>query len=341
MDTWAKATPEDREALFNQTATAKGISPEIVEKDFWVCWTLHQVFQFHDFPRLIFKGGTSLSKAFGIINRFSEDIDLVINRHELGFNDANDPANQRGTKMRDRTIEKLKTSCRNVIAGEFVPRLQARIDSIVGGHSWAVEINPNAPDGDTVDFKYPAGIPDFLARGYMRRAVRLELGCRGDQMPSEEGTITPYAAEAFPDQFQVRQAKVNAISPERTFWEKATILHREYHRVESGKPVSERIFRHYHDVVVISKHPRGLQALRDLALLEHVVAHKQRFFREGAAHYELAKKGSLRFAPSPQIEDALRRDYEKMREMYFGQEPNLDEVVKDIRQLEKTFNEQP
>jgi hypothetical protein len=65
MDTWAKATPEDREALFNQTAVIKGISPEIVEKDFRVCWTLHQVFQFRDFPRLIFKGGTSLSKSFG------------------------------------------------------------------------------------------------------------------------------------------------------------------------------------------------------------------------------------------------------------------------------------
>src|SRR5208337_4528048 len=77
MDTWAKATPEDREALFNQTAVTKGISPEIIEKDFWVCWTLHQVFQFRDFPRLIFKGGTSLSKVFGIIQRFSEDIDIL------------------------------------------------------------------------------------------------------------------------------------------------------------------------------------------------------------------------------------------------------------------------
>jgi hypothetical protein len=109
--------------------------------------------------------------------------------------------------------------------------------------------------------------------------------------------------------------------------------------VEAGKPVSERIFRHYHDVVVISKHPRGLRALRDPGLLEQVVVHKQHFFREGAAHYELAKKGTLRLSPSPLLEDALRRDYEKMREMYFGQEPDFDEVMKDIRVLEETFNE--
>ena len=104
MDTWAKGTPEDREALFNQTAVTKGISPEIVEKDFWVCWTLRQVFQLRDFPRLIFKGGTSLSKAFGIIQRFSEDIDLVINRHELGFNAENDrPTSQARNSATERS----------------------------------------------------------------------------------------------------------------------------------------------------------------------------------------------------------------------------------------------
>jgi nucleotidyltransferase AbiEii toxin of type IV toxin-antitoxin system len=339
MDTWAKATPKDREALFNQTASVKGISPEIVEKDFWVCWTLHQIFELQGLPRLIFKGGTSLSKAFGIIRRFSEDIDLVLNRHQLGFNDANDPANQEGTNLRDRTIEKLKSSCRKVIAEEFVPRLQEQIRSTIGDSGWTLEIDPNTPDGGTVDFKYPAGMPGSLAKGYIKRAVRLELGCRGDQMPCEGANVTAYAAEAFPDQFQVRDVHVNTISPERTFWEKATILHREYYRVEAGKPVSERIFRHYHDVVVISKHQRGLSALKNLALLEQVVAHKRHFFREAAAHYELAKRGTLRLAPSRKLEGALRRDYEKMREMYFGQEPDFDRVMSDIHELEEAFNE--
>jgi len=340
MDAWATATPEDREALFTQAAAARGMSPGIVEKDFWVCWTLHQIFQLQDFPRLIFKGGTSLSKAFGITKRFSEDIDLVINRHQLGFSNENDPANQQGTKLRDRTIEKLKNSCRSVIAEEFVPKLQSRIRLIIGDPGWSLEIDPNAPDGDTVDFMYPAGIPRARAMAYIRPAVRLELGCRGDQLPSEQAKITPYAAEEFPDQFQVRNTTVNAISPERTFWEKATILHREHYRCEAGKPVSERIFRHYHDVVVISKHPRGLAALKDLALLEQVVAHKRRFFREGGAHYELAKKGTLRLAPSPKLEGNLRKDYEKMREMYFGREPEFDAVMNDVRRLEETFNKQ-
>ena len=137
----------------------------------------------------------------------------------------------------------------------------------------------------------------------------------------------------------MRSVKVNAIGRERTFWEKATILHREYYRAEAGKPVSERVFRHYHDVVVISKHPRGLRGLADLNLLAQVVEHKQHFFREGGGRYELAKKGTLRLAPGPQLEAALRRDYEKMREMYFGQEPDFNAVMTDIRELARAFNE--
>jgi len=275
MDGWAKTTPKDREALFDQTASLKGISPEIVEKDFWVCWILCQIFRLQGLPRLIFKGGTSLSKAFGIINRFSEDIDLVINRHELGFSGPNDPANQRGANLRNRTIERLKSTCRHVIAEEFMPRLQVQIGSIIGLQGWTLEADPDTPDGDTVEFKYPAGISDSLTEGYIKRAVRLELGCRGDQVPSERGKVVPYAAEAFPDQFHVREANVSVLGAERTFWEKVTMLHREYYRAEAGKPATERIFRHYHDVVAISKHERGLAAMKDLALLEQVAVHKR------------------------------------------------------------------
>src|ERR1017187_6440914 len=132
MDTWATASPKDREAVFTETAAKKGISPEIVEKDFWVCWTLLQISRLTGLPRIIFKGGTSLSKVFGIIKRFSEDIDLVINRHELGFNDEHDPANQEGTNLRNRTIEELKARCDDVIANEFMPKLQAQITSLIG-----------------------------------------------------------------------------------------------------------------------------------------------------------------------------------------------------------------
>jgi hypothetical protein len=340
MDKWATAPPKDREALFTETAAKKDISPEIVEKDFWVCWTLLQISRLTGLPRLIFKGGTSLSKAFGIIKRFSEDIDLVINRHELGFNDKTDPANQEATNLRNRTIEKLKETCFAVIAKEFAPKLRSQASSIIGDHGWTLRIDPSAPEPDTVEFQYPQGLPDSQTSGYIRRAVRLELGCRGDQIPCEEATVTPYSAEINPNLFATAQAPVHVICAERTFWEKATILHREYYRAEAGKGLTERVFRHYDDVVVISRHARGHSAMTENAhLLDEVVAHKQRFFREGTAHYELAKKDTLRLAPSKRLEDGLRKDYEKMREMYFGSEPDFDEVINAIRELEKKINE--
>ena len=115
MDKWAKELPAERNALFTKTAEQKGISPEIAEKDFWVCWTLLQISRLTGLPKIIFKGGTSLSKVFGIIKRFSEDIDLVIDRHELGFNNENDPANQEARSKRDKTLTNLKVSCGNLI----------------------------------------------------------------------------------------------------------------------------------------------------------------------------------------------------------------------------------
>src|SRR5437763_4721499 len=340
MDKWAQASSKDREALFIETAARKNISPEIVEKDFWVCWTLLQVSRLTGLPKLIFKGGTSLSKAFGIIKRFSEDIDLVLNRHELGFNDNTDPANQEATNLRNRTIDKLKTMCFAVIEKEFLPKLRSQMSSVIETDGWALAIDANATDANTIDFQYPTGLPDLGAASYTRRVVRLELGCRGDQVPCEEAKVTPYAAEVNPTLFSIPSAPVFVLSPERTFWEKATILHREYYRAEAGKELTERVFRHYHDVVVISQHERGSSALTThLYLLEEVVAHKQHFFREGAARYELAKKNTLKLAPSKSLEENLRKDYEKMKEMYFGAEPDFDVVMDAIRELEKRINE--
>jgi hypothetical protein len=340
MDKWAQAPPKDRGALFIETAAKKNISPEIVEKDFWVCWILLQISRLTGLPKLIFKGGTSLSKAFGIIKRFSEDIDLVINRHELGFNDDTDPANQQATNLRNRTIDKLKATCFGVIEKEFLPKLRTQMASVIAADGWSLAIDVDAPEADTIDFQYPKGLPNPQVNSYIRRAVRLELGCRGDQIPCEEATVTPYAAELNPTLFSIPQAPVSAISPERTFWEKATILHREHYRAEAGKELTERVFRHYHDLVVISEHERGASALTTHSyLLDEVVAHKQHFFREGAARYELAKKNTLKLAPGKGLEEKLRVDYDKMKEMYFGGEPDFDVVMGAIRELEKRINE--
>ena len=202
-----------------------------------------------------------------------------------------------------------------------------------------MELDPTAPDHDALEFKYPVGVSDSLIPKTIRPSIRLELGCRGDQWPSENGKVTPYSAEAFPEQFAVRNASVTVLSAERTFWEKATILHREYYRFEAGKSVSERLFRHYDDIVVMSKHERAKLALRNFELLEQVADHKQHFFREATARYDLARKGTIHLAPSPNLMRELKKDYEKTREMYFGKEPDFDAVMREILELENTINQ--
>ncbi|HEX7423839.1 MAG TPA: nucleotidyl transferase AbiEii/AbiGii toxin family protein [Terriglobales bacterium] len=338
MNKWATAPSAEREALFTETAARTGISAEIIEKDFWVCWMLYQIFAMTDVPRVIFKGGTSLSKAFGMIKRFSEDIDLVLNRHELGFDAGKDPANQEGTNLRKRTVEELKAACVAYMNDEFIPRLSKAIASVLGDAGWTLTADENAPDHDTFDFTYPRGLPDPVRPGYVRRVVRLELGCRGDQIPCEEARVVPYTAERFPDQFEIKHASVSVLAAERTFWEKATLLHREYYRFEAGKGVTARVFRHYDDLVNMWKHDRGRVAVTKLELLSQVTTHKSIFFREAAAHYELAIPGSLRLAPTEGQEAEIRKDYEQTKEMYFGDVPDFDEVMTGIRRLEQDIN---
>lgn len=221
---------------------------EIVEKDFWVCLTLKELFQLPAIgEHLIFKGGTSLSKVFKVIERFSEDIDVSIDRGFLGFGGANEPEVGASNKEKQRRIEALKVACQQKIATELLPALEAVIKSKVRrDEKWSLRSDDDDPDNQTLLFDYPTSFsPD--ATGHIRRAVRIELGARADHWPCETKTITPYVADAFPQGFREASCTVKVLSVERTFWEKATILHAEFHR-PPDKAMPERFSRHYSDL---------------------------------------------------------------------------------------------
>ena len=112
MDSIAKQ-PEQRQRLFQEAAVRCGVAVQIIEKDFWVCWTLKRLFELPTLaPNLIFNGGTSLSKVYRIIERFSEDIDISINREYLGFKDETDPLNQRSKGKQKTAVEDLRNACK-------------------------------------------------------------------------------------------------------------------------------------------------------------------------------------------------------------------------------------
>ena len=245
MDKVAKLSHSDRADLFNETAARMGLNPVIIEKDFWVCWILKQLFTIEVFSgRLVFKGGTSLSKCFNLIQRFSEDIDIAVDFEKLGFVGEKDPRHVKlsHTKRAVLLTEMLAT-CQNYIASEFAPILSTRIKDILRADDWQLQINSNDPN--IVEFEYPTSIEVKL--DYIRPRVILELGTHAEPVPNDNYDITPFAAEHFPQLFTEPTCSVATVVARRTFWEKATILHAEYHRPQ-GKSMPLRYSRHYADV---------------------------------------------------------------------------------------------
>lgn len=338
MNDVARLAPQDRSDLFRAAAEAKGVTVQIIEKDFWVCWVLRQLYTLDELPaELFFKGGTSLSKVFGVIERMSEDIDLVIDRADLGFTGDRDPAAEAiGNKERERRIDALKAAAASFVGGPLVDALQTRFASTLGSSdSWSLRANVANVDNTLILFGYPSV---ESASAYLRPMVQLELGARGDTWPATKGKVTPYAAELFPAPFKEPTASVLAITAERTFWEKATILHALAHQ-DAEKAKRTKPARHYYDVYRLWEHGLGRAAADDHQLLADVVRHKMTFYRDPKAKYELAVPGSLRLVPDAEVVAAIRPEYVAMaQEMIFGQAPGLDELIRVLRDVESAVN---
>ena len=340
MDRIAISPPEERADLFYRAAgkLRPKRSPVIIEKDFWVCWTLYRLFEkirFH--PQLIFKGGTSLSKVYNAIERFSEDVDLSLSRSDLGFSDTRDPEQAGiGKKEINRRIDGLVIACKDSIRDHLLPAVRKDFASVLGDIGWTVELDKIDPQ--TITFTYPAVDLGRQIEGYVRPVIRLELGARSDDWPAKEGIIKPYAAEIFPEAFTVAAScHVHTLEAERTFWEKATILHKEYHRPKDSNP-GDRRSRHYYDLCQLSKMTIGDNALQQLDLLHRVVEHKKVFFRSSWAHYETAIPGSFHLVPSPERLVSLRTDYAQMKDMIFGDYPEWAVIIQGLKGLETRIN---
>ena len=205
MDTFIRK-PKDEQRLYFEQAQAKlGLPPESIEKDFWVCWTLWQLFNLSEWNKhFTFKGGTSLSKAWGLIERFSEDIDMVISRDFLGFGGEQSPDRASSRKQRTKRLEGIRGACQKRIRVDLKPALEQCFRKVIPpGVEWSLDIaTPEEdPDGQTLLFQYPGTLAGNLA--YLRTQVKIELGARSDTWPSESPRIRPYLADAFPNIFEV------------------------------------------------------------------------------------------------------------------------------------------
>lgn len=339
MTAFALLPASERRLIIEQVAARRGILPVIVEKDFWVCWILGRIYATPVMASsVVFKGGTSLSKVFGVIERFSEDADLSVTPASLGFTDADlddaPSATQRGKRMKA-----LAAACEECVAQTFQPALEASISEILGAQtsqaSWLhFEIDTMAATPN-LWFRYPSALPQ--AGGYIAKRVKLELGALTDQHPTGNHTIQPMLADALGMAFEDFTSPVVALELERTFWEKATILHAEFHR-PAEQPIKDRSARHYSDMAALWRHPSRAKALERLDLLQDVVRHKSRFFASSWASYDTAFPGSFHLVPPESRHTELARDLEAMLPMFLSAQPTFYGLLRDLSEAEVELN---
>lgn len=327
----AKINENDRKALFHNTAAKMGMTDAIVEKDFWVCYMLDYLFHRSAWKdNIAFKGGTSLSKAYGLIERFSEDIDLILDWRVLGYG-INEPWQERSNTKQDIFNKEANARAEVFLRDTFLPALLADLTAELGKKANCF-IDDNDPQ--TVKIVYPNS---FLDSSILQE-IRLEIGALAAWTPVKEAIIVPYSAQVYERLFVQPATEVLTVLPERTFWEKVTILHREAFRPEE-RPFPSRYSRHYYDLYKMMNSSVKDSALADNDLLERVVKFKDKFYRCPWAKYDLANRGTMKLLPPDYNMFKLRADYEHMQNMLFGEKPTFDEIMNAMAKLEVEINE--
>ena len=329
---------QDRTLAFDNAALTLHLNAVIVEKDFWVSWLLGLLFAQPELaPFLVFKGGTSLSKVFGVIDRFSEDIDLCLVPEFVGA-DAQGFDTLTSRVKRDAAVLEMQRLCADKVQQVVLPLLEGAIINALGAAPtgkwlhYELDVDAKSP---ILYFRYPTSQNHGF--DYVRREVKLELGTLTDQQPTGRYPIAPLIASVFVPLFSDWQCEVVALELQRTFWEKATILHAEYHRPPDS-PTPDRYARHYFDMVRLLAHADAPQFLADKAQCERVVSWKSRVFARGWARYDLACHGTFRLVPPVARQADLARDYATMRPMFMTEPPGFEALLMVLANAEKAIN---
>jgi hypothetical protein len=340
------ASDEERRDLFVGAADRLRTNEQNIEKDFWVCWTLNALFNEleADGPRLLFKGGTSLSKGYGLIERFSEDIDITVFREDIGQPATVEELEAVSGKKRNARLEAIKAACQEYIQGPMLEQLsellrQTLQTSNLNANRARVEADPADPDGQSLLLWYPTSTVEGNA--YIRRAIKIESGAKSALDPHASANVKPYIADDLPN-LDLRVGNVTTVDPSRTFWDKIVILHglrRWWDRRGELRGGGQRVSRHYYDVYRLLASETGRKATDDAEMAEDCVRHARMFFNRPDLDLAFAVPGSFALTPHDGMLADLRRDYEAMSGMVFGPIPTVDAVVAAIADLEDRLNQ--
>ncbi len=329
---------ERQRLVYNQAGAQLNLAEAAIEKDFWVCWTLDKLFRLPQWGgNFTFKGGTSLSKGWKLIDRFSEDIDIVINRDALGFGGDNKPETAPSKKQTKKRLEALRVACQRCVTETILPILKDALSAEISTElNWDLVIDVFDPDNQTLLFNYPSVFEEQAK--YLRRTVKIEMGARSDTEPVESIKIRPYISEVFPDLLVNSEVDVRAVSPVRTFWEKAMLLHEESFRPNADSRLAY-MARHYYDLYRLIRAGIAEKAAVDLELFTRIKDHRMVFFRYTWFDYDSIKPGMLRLVPTESQMPNWRSDYSNMQqEMFFGEIPTFDEIIDEVNRFQVEFN---
>jgi hypothetical protein len=333
------ASARDRLDIFLTAANRLGTPIGNVEKDFWVCWTLDTLYHrlSENGPRLLLKGGTSLSKAYGLIQRFSEDIDITVFREDLDQSATVEDLEALSNKQRRRKLNAIRDACRAYIVGPLKDGL-ARALAEETGRPGRVDVDADDPDSQTLLVWHPEVEPRDGA--YVRPAVRIECGAKSALDPHRHVAISPYIVADAPS-LDLAVPDVTTIDADRTFWDKIVIVHglrRWYERRGALRQEGQRVSRHYYDLHCLMASEVGRAALGNLELSADCVRHARMFFDRPDLDLASAEPGSFAIAPTADMVEALRRDYGNTAAMIFGVAPTFDDILASIAELDAAAN---
>lgn len=340
FNTVITASQADRRDLFLAAAARLGTAVQNVEKDFWVCWTLDALFNGlpADGPRLLFKGGTSLSKAFGLIARFSEDIDITVFRDDLGQAAHAADLEALSGKKRKARLDAIRAACQTYITRTMIKQLAEIATAVIPGAAFTLEVDPDDNDGQTLLLWYPTVTAD--TEDYIRAAVKIEAGAKSAIDPHVAATVTPYVAQDIVSA-DLAVPNITTVKPERTFWDKVMILHglRQWHdRRNELRQQGQRVSRHYYDTHRLLQQDAAIDWQVDQALAMDCARHARLFFGSADLGLGAAKPGTYTLMPEGAMRDALAKDYAAMSGMIFGAVPSLDEVLASLERLQQSIN---
>jgi hypothetical protein len=338
------ASANERRDLFVGTGNCLGTVQQNVEKDFWVCWTLDALFNGLQAggPRLLFKGGTSLSKGYGLISRFSEDIDITVFRDDIGQAATVEELEELSGKKRAARLDAIREACQNYINGPLLEKLSGLLRGLLETAKQApelgrVEADPEDPDHQSLLLWYPTVTAD--GANYVRRAVKIEAGAKSALDPHSARTVTPYVAQDLADT-DLTVPNIITVDPDRTFWDKVVILHglRRWWDRRGELRGGQRVSRHYYDVYRLLASDAGEGFAQDSAMAADCVRHARMFFNRPDFDLATAAPGSYALVPHDEMLTNLEQDYSAMSGMIFGEAPAFGAIIASIVKLEKRLN---